>query len=139
MNMLDGLSSLGGNALSKVLRRTIVSALVVGAAAIVIALLLSVPWAALGLAIGLGIAVLNLRFLDAGVAKLNTGGETSNKVLRRAIGTKSVTRLGVITVICVGLLLLNGALGIGAVAGLVIFQLLFVVNVGRVILSQGIQ
>jgi len=139
MNMLDGLSSLGGNALSKVLRRTIVSALVVGAAAIVIALLLSVPWAALGLAIGLGIAVLNLRFLDAGVAKLNTGGETSNKVLRRAIGTKSVTRLGVITVICVGLLLLNGALGIGAVAGLVIFQLLFVVNVGRVIVSQGIQ
>jgi hypothetical protein len=109
------------------------------AAAILIALLLSQPWAALGLAIGLAIAVLNLRFLDAGVAKLNTEGETSNKVLRRAIGTKSVTRLGVITVVCIGLLLLNGALGIGAVAGLVIFQLLFVVNVGRVIISQGIQ
>ncbi len=139
MNMLDGLSSLGGNALAKVLRRTIVSAVLVGVAAIVIALLLSAPWAALGLAIGLTIAVLNLRFLDAGVAKLNTEGETSNKVLRRAIGTKSVTRLGIITVICIGLLLLNGALGIGAVAGLVIFQLLFVVNVGRVIISQGIQ
>ena len=139
MNMLDGLSSLGGNALAKVLRRTIVSALIVGVAAVVIALLLSQPWAALGLAFGLAIAVLNLRFLDAGVAKLNTDSEASNKVLRRAIGTKSVTRLGVITVICVGLLLLNGALGIGAVAGLVIFQLLFVVNVGRVIISQGIQ
>jgi hypothetical protein len=139
VNMLDGLSSLGGNALAKVLRRTIVSALIVGVAAILIALLLSQPWAALGLAFGLAIAVLNLRFLDAGVAKLNTEGETSNKVLRRAIGTKSVTRLGVITVICIGLLLLNGALGIGAVAGLVIFQLLFVVNVGRVIISQGIQ
>ena len=37
-----------------------------------IALLLSVPWAALGLAIGLAMAVVNLRFLDAGVAKLNT-------------------------------------------------------------------
>jgi hypothetical protein len=137
--MLDGLSGLGGNALAKVLRRTIVSAIIVGAAAILIALLLSVPWAALGLAIGLTIAVLNFRFLDAGVAKLNTSGETNNKVLRRAIGTKSVTRLGIITLICVGLLLLNGALGIGAVAGLVIFQLLFVVNVGRVIVSQGIQ
>ena len=139
MNMLDGLSGLGGNALAKVLRRTIVSALIVGAAAILIALLLSQPWAALGLAFGLTIAVLNLRFLDAGVAKLNTSGETNNKVLRRALGTKSVTRLGIITVVCVGLLLLNGALGIGAVAGLVIFQLLFVVNVGRVIISQGIQ
>ncbi len=139
MNMLDGLSGLGGNALAKVLRRTIVSAIIVGVAAIVIALLLSVPWAALGLAIGLSIALLNFRFLDAGVAKLNTSGETNNKVLRRAIGTKSVTRLGIITLVCVGLLLLNGALGIGAVAGLVIFQLLFVVNVGRVIVSQGIQ
>jgi hypothetical protein len=139
VNMLDGLSGLGGNALAKVLRRTIVSAIVVGAAAVLIALLLSVPWAALGLAIGLTMAVLNLRFLDAGVAKLNTAGETNNKVLRRAMGTKSVTRLGIITLICVGLLLLNGALGIGAVAGLVIFQLLFVVNVGRVIISQGIQ
>ena len=139
MNMLDGLSDLGGNALAKVLRRTIVSAIVVGAAAIVVVLLLSVPWAALGLALGLGMAVVNLRFLDAGVAKLSTEGETNNKVLRRAMGTKSVTRLGVITVICVGLLLLNGALGVGAVAGLVIFQLLFVVNVGRVIISQGIQ
>jgi ATP synthase I chain len=139
MNMLDGLSGLGGNALAKVLRRTIVSALIVGVVAVLIALLLSQPWAALGLAFGLTIAVLNLRFLDAGVAKLNTSGETDNKVLRRALGTKSVTRLGVITVICIGLLLLNGALGIGAVAGLVIFQLLFVVNVGRVIISQGIQ
>jgi ATP synthase I chain len=139
MNMLDGLSGLGGNALAKVLRRTIVSSLIVGAAAVLIALLLSQPWAALGLAFGLTIAVLNLRFLDAGVAKLNTSGETNNKVLRRALGTKTATRLGVITVVCIGLLLLNGALGIGAVAGLVIFQLLFVVNVGRVIISQGIQ
>ncbi len=139
MNMLDGLSDLGGNALAKVLRRTIVSAIVVGAAAIVILLLLSVPWAALGLAIGLAMAVVNLRFLDAGVAKLNTAGETNNKVLRRAMGTKSVTRLGIITLVCIGLMLLNGALGIGAVAGLVIFQLLFVVNVGRVVISQGIQ
>ena len=44
------------------------------AAAVLIALLLSVPWAALGLAFGLTMAVLNLRFLDAGVAKLNTHG-----------------------------------------------------------------
>ena len=137
--MLEGLSDLQGNALAKVLRRTIVSAIIVGAAAIVLVLLLSVPWAALGLAIGLAMAVVNLRFLDAGVAKLHTEGETNNKLLRRAMGTKSITRLGVITLICIGLMLLNGALGIGAVAGLVIFQMLFVVNVGRVVISQGIQ
>jgi hypothetical protein len=141
VNLLEGLSDLQGNALTKVLRRTILSALMVGAVAVLLTAFLGSLWGALGLIIGLGLAIVNLRFLDAGIAKLKPQGEVSisNKVLRRAMGTKSVTRLGIITVICVGLLLLNGALGIGAVAGLVIFQLLFVVNVGRIVMSQGIQ
>ena len=141
MNLLEGLSDLQGNALTKVLRRTILSALIVGAVAVVLTAFLGSLWGALGLVIGLGLAIVNLRFLDAGIAKLKPQGEVSisNKVLRRAMGTKSVTRLGIITVICIGLLLLNGALGIGAVAGLVIFQLLFVLNVGRIVMSQGIQ
>jgi hypothetical protein len=141
VNLLEGLSDLQGNALTKVLRRTILSALIVGAVAVVLTAFLGSLWGALGLVIGLGLAIVNLRFLDAGIAKLKPQGEVSisNKVLRRAMGTKSVTRLGIITVICIGLLLLNGALGIGAVAGLVIFQLLFVVNVGRIVMSQGIQ
>ena len=141
MNLLEGLSDLQGGALTKVLRRTILSALIVGAVAVLLTALLGSLWGALGLIIGLGLAIVNLRFLDAGIAKLKPEGEisVSNKVLRRAMGTKSVTRLGVITVLCIGLLLINGALGIGAVAGLVIFQLLFVVNVGRIVMSQGIQ
>jgi len=141
MNLLEGLTDLQGNALNKVLRRTVLSALIVGAVAVIITAFLGSLWGALGLIIGLALAIVNLRFLDAGIAKLKPEGEmsVSNKVLRRAMGTKSVTRLGIITVICIGLLLLNGALGIGAVAGLVIFQLLFVVNVGRIVMSQGIQ
>ena len=141
MNLLEGLTDLQGNALNKVLRRTILSALIVGAVAVIITAFLGSLWGALGLIIGLALAIVNLRFLDSGIAKLKPEGEmsVSNKVLRRAMGTKSVTRLGIITVICIGLLVLNGALGIGAVAGLVIFQLLFVVNVGRIVMSQGIQ
>jgi hypothetical protein len=139
MSMMSGLSDLGGAALAKVLRRTVISAIIVGIGAIIIALLLSQPWAALGIFIGLGLAILNLRFLDAGVAKVQTKGETDRKVLRRAMGTKSVTRLAVITAICIGLLFLNGPLGIGSVVGLVIFQILFVVNVGRVLVSSGLQ
>jgi hypothetical protein len=139
MSMMSGLSDLEGTALAKVLRRTIVSALIVGGGAIIVALFVSSPLAAVGMVIGLGMAIVNLRFLDAGVAKVQTKGETNKKVLRRAMGTKSVTRLGVITVIAIGLLFLNGALGIGTVIGLVIFQVLFVVNVGRVLVSQGIQ
>jgi hypothetical protein len=139
MSMMSGLSDLEGTALAKVLCRTIVSALIVGGGAIIVALFVSSPLAAVGMVIGLGMAIVNLRFLDAGVAKVQTKGETNKKVLRRAMGTKSVTRLAVITVIAIGLLFLNGALGIGTVIGLVIFQVLFVVNVGRVLVSQGIQ
>jgi len=116
MSMMSGLSDLEGTALAKVLRRTIVSALIGGGGGIIVALLLSAPWAALGIVIGLGMAIVNLRFLDAGVAKVQTKGETSKKAVRRAMG-----------------------LGIGAVTGLVIFQLFFVLNVGRVLMSQGIQ
>jgi hypothetical protein len=136
---MSGLSDLEGTALAKVLRRTVVSALIVGGGAIIVALFVSKPLAAVGIVLGLGMAVLNFRFLDAGVAKVQTKGETDRKVLRRALGTKTVTRLGVITVIAVGLLFLNGPLGIGCVVGLVIFQIIFVLNVGRVIVSQGIQ
>jgi hypothetical protein len=139
MSMMSGLSDLEGTALVKVLRRTTVSALIVGGGAVIIALFVSSPLAAVGIVVGLAMAIINLRFLDAGVAKVQTKGETNKKVLRRAMGTKSVTRLGVITVIAIGLLFLNGALGIGTVIGLVIFQLLFVANVGRVLVSQGIQ
>jgi hypothetical protein len=137
--MMSGLSDLEGTALAKVLRRTIVSSLIGGGGAIVVALLVSAPFAALGIIIGLAMAIVNLRFLDAGVAKVQTKGEVNRKVLRRAMGTKSVTRLAVITVIAIGLLFLNGPLGIGTVIGLVIFQLFFVLNVGRVVMSQGIQ
>jgi hypothetical protein len=139
MSMMSGLSDLEGTALVKVLRRTTVSALIAGGGAVVVALFISSPLAAVGIVIGLAMAILNLRFLDAGVAKVQTKGETNKKVLRRAMGTKSVTRLGVITVIAIGLLFLSGPLGIGTVIGLVIFQVLFVVNVGRVLVSQGIQ
>jgi hypothetical protein len=139
MSMMSGLSDLEGSALAKVLRRTIVSALIGGGGAIIVALLVSAPWAALGIVIGLAMAIVNLRFLDSGVAKVQTTGETSKKAVRRALGTKSVSRLAVITVIAIGLLFLKGPLGIGAVIGLVIFQLFFVVNVGRVVVSQGIQ
>jgi hypothetical protein len=138
MDLTSIFSDLEGSALMKVLRRTVVSSIIAGGGAIVIALALSFPWAALGIVVGLVMAIVNLRFLDAGMAKMQTGGETDRKALRRAVGTKSVGRLGAITVVAVGLMFLDGPLGIGAVIGLVIFQILFVLNVGRVVVSQGI-
>ncbi len=136
--MFSGFADLELPALARVLRRTIICSLAVGVGAIIIALCLGSPLAAIGLAIGLAAAIINLRFLDAGVAKVETTGETDKKVIRRALGTKTVTRLTVITVIAVGLMLINGALGIGMVIGLVIFQIFFVINVGRAVITAGV-
>ena len=41
------------------------------------------------------------------------------------------------TVVVIGAVFLSGALGIGIVSGLVLYQLVFVVNVMRVVTGQG--
>ena len=135
--MFPGFQDLDVPVLAQVLRRTVVSALVVGAAAIVVALLLAPPLAAVGLALGLGLALVNLRFMDAGVAKVETKGETNKKVVRRLLGTRTVGRLAVVTAVVLVLVVLDPPLGIGMVVGLVIFQMLFVVNVARAVMGSG--
>jgi len=42
-----------------------------------------------------------------------------------------------VTVVILGFVVLNAPLGIGIVAGLVLYQIVFVMNVMRVVASQG--
>ena len=135
--MLEGIEHLDAPVLQRLLRRTVLSALVCGAIAIVLALWLAPPFSAVGIALGLGLAFLNLRFLDAGVAKIEETGEGSGKAIRKMLRTKTSWRLAVITVIAVGLMFLYAPLGVGTVVGLVVFQINFVINVARVLFSQG--
>lgn len=135
--MLENIEHLEGPVLQRLLRRTVLMTLVVGGIAIVISLLIAPPFAAVGIALGLGVAILNLRFLDAGVAKVEGTGEGSGKIIKRMLRTKTATRLAVITLLAIGLLLVDPPLGVGMVVGLVIFQVLFVANVARVVFAQG--
>ena len=135
--MLENIEHLEAPVLQRLLRRTVLMTLVTGGIAIVISLLVAPPFAAVGIALGLGVAILNLRFLDAGVAKVEGTGEGSVKVIKRMLRTKTATRLAVITVIAIGLLLIDAPLGVGMIVGLVIFQVLFVANVARVVFAQG--
>ena len=135
--MLENIEHLEAPVLQRLLRRTVLMTLVTGGIAIVISLLVAPPVAAVGIALGLGVAILNLRFLDAGVAKVEGTGEGSGKVIKRMLRTKTATRLAVITVIAIGLLLIDAPLGVGMIVGLVIFQVLFVANVARVVFAQG--
>src|ERR1700694_2407141 len=66
------LADLEGGTLTRVLRPTLLSALFAGVIAVGVALLLGSAPAAAGIVLGVGVAVLNLRMLAAGVARIET-------------------------------------------------------------------
>lgn len=131
------LENLPTNALPRLLRRTTLSAIAVGLVGFVVAILVAPPLAALGVVLGLGLAILNLRFLDHQAAQVELRGEQSAKAMRRQLGGKTTGRLLVMTVIVVAFVWLNAPLGIGIVSGLVLYQIVFVMNVLRVMANQG--
>ncbi len=131
------LENLPTDTLPRLLRRTTLSALAVGVVGFVVAILIAPPLAALGVALGVGLAIVNLRFLDRQAARVELRGEQSTKALRRQLGGKTAARMVVVTVVVLALVWLNAPLGIGIVAGLVLYQIVFVVNVLRVVAHQG--
>ncbi|HEY5266989.1 MAG TPA: hypothetical protein VIJ40_09265 [Acidimicrobiales bacterium] len=131
------LENLPANTLPRLLRRTTLSAIAVGGIGFIVALLVAPPLSALGVVIGVGLAILNLRFLDSQAAKVELRGEQSTKAVRRQLGGQTTGRLLIMTVVVLFLVWLDAPLGIGIVAGLVLYQLAFVFNVMRVIAASG--
>jgi hypothetical protein len=131
------LDNLPTDTLPRLLRRTTLSAVVAGAIGFIVAIFLAPPLAALGVVIGVAMAILNLRFLDRQAAKVELRGEQNTKAVRRQLGSKTTGRLAVMTVVVIGVVLLNAPLGIGIVSGLVIYQIVFVVNVMRAVAGSG--
>ena len=131
------LENLPTDTLPRLLRRTTLSAIIVGVVGFAVAIVVAPPLAALGVVLGVGMAIMNLRFLDGQTAKVEMRGEQSTKVVRRQLGGRTTARLGVMTVVVIAAVLLNAPLGIGIVSGLVLYQLVFVANVMRVVTGQG--
>lgn len=132
--MLDNLPT---DTLPRLLRRTTLSAVGAGAVGFIVALLLFPPLSALGIVIGVAMAILNLRFLDAQAAKVELRGDQSTKAVRRQLGSKTTLRLAIMTVVVIAAVFLSAALGIGIVSGLVIYQIVFVINVMRAVTGSG--
>ena len=130
------LENLSPSTLPRLLRRTVLSAIVAGAVGFVVGVMIA-PLAGLGVVIGVGLAILNLRFLDRQVARVEIKGEQNTKAVRRQLGGNTMSRLAIMTAVAIGALVLDRALGIGIVAGLVIYQIVFVINVLSVVAKQG--
>ncbi len=131
------LENLPTNTLPRLLRRTTLSAIAVGVVGFVVAIFIAPPLGALGVALGVALAIVNLRFLDRQAASVELRGEQSTKAVRRQLGGKTTGRLVVMTVVILGFVWLNAPFGIGIVSGLVLYQIVFVVNVLRVVANQG--
>ena len=131
------LENLPTNTLPRLLRRTTLSAIAVGVVGFVVAIFIAPPLAALGVALGVWLAIVNLRFLDRQAASVELRGEQSTKAVRRQLGGKTTGRLILMTIVVLGFVWLNAPFGIGIVSGLVLYQIVFVVNVLRVVANQG--
>lgn len=129
---------LEGDALTRIMRPTMFVAIGFGVVGFGIALLLNAPAAAVGIVLGIGAAILNVRVLGAGVVRVSVDEAEETKPIRRLLRRNSLLRLTILTLVAVGLVLVAPPLGIGVCVGLVLFQIAFVVNAGRVILNTKV-
>jgi hypothetical protein len=120
--------------LARVSRRTMLSALVIGVVGLVACLALNAPLVGLGLCVGLGLGILNFRLIQRSVIKVGLRDDENH---RRPLATNTVIRLGIISVIALGLLFLSFDLGLGVMAGLALFQLVLLGNVARSMFKMG--
>jgi hypothetical protein len=117
-----------------VARRTMLSALAVGVLGLVVLLLLSQTWAALGLCVGIGLGMGNFRLVVRSVLKVGRRAE-ANK--RRPLAMNTLGRLMAVTVVALVLAWVEPPLGLGIIGGLAVFQFLLLANVTRSMLGAG--
>jgi hypothetical protein len=117
-----------------VARRTVTGALVIGVAALVAAVSFGYAFVGLGAAIGLALGVLNFRLVGNSVSRAAARGDGRT---RGPLAVNTLGRMGIVTVITLGLLLVSAQLGFGVLGGLAIFQVLLLANVARSMIKAG--
>ena len=120
--------------IARMLRRTVFAAIGVGVVALAVAAVLGYILVGLGACIGLGLGLANIRLVSASVAKVNASGAEHPK---RVLASRTLVRLGLTTVVVIGLLFASVQLGFGTAGGIAVFYLLLIVNLVHAILRQG--
>ncbi|MGH9291759.1 MAG: hypothetical protein ACRDZ6_03140 [Acidimicrobiales bacterium] len=110
--------------LRRVLRHTALSGLGLGVICLVLSVVFSEAVLGVGICIGLGLGLGNIRLVMLQTAKVS-----ERKLAKpiRALASLTLVRLGATTVIVILLTVFVTPLGIGAVAGIALFYLVFVV------------
>jgi len=115
-------------------RRTVAASLLVGLIGLVAALSFGHLWFGVGGCIGLALGTVNYRLAGVSVDKVAATGTDNPK---RPLATNTLGRLGIVTVIALGLTFVNKGLGFGVLIGLAVFQFLLIFNVARSMAKAG--
>lgn len=115
-------------------RRTISAALVVGVAILVGCVSFGVPLVGVGACIGVALGAFNHRMTGNSVVRASLSESVNTK---RPLALNTLGRMAIITVVTLGLLLVDRTLGLGILIGLAVFQVLLLVNVARSMAQAG--
>src|SRR5271165_1085748 len=134
---MDRLAALLGDLelpeLSRMLRRTVYASVGVGVVALGVLVLVGYPLVGLGICIGLGLGLVNIRLVMATVSKLNASGQAK---IKGPMAMNTLVRLGLTTVVALGLILVLLQLGMGVLGGIAAFYFLFLLSLLRSLLQQ---
>jgi hypothetical protein len=112
--------------ISTVARRTVLVASGVGIVALVIGVVSGYPLVGLGVCLGLSMALVNFRLISRATVK---AAASSDENKRRPLAFNTLGRLGVISVIALGITFFVQPLGFGTLIGLALFQFSLLANV----------
>jgi len=118
--------------ISRILRRTSVSGLVIAVVALVALSLLGHWLIGVGACIGFVLGILNIRLVTSSVARIGSSGADK---ARHRIASNTMLRLGVTTAIVFALAFTVRDLGMGALGGIAVFYFVFIGNVMRTLLQ----
>jgi hypothetical protein len=124
--MVNLFSSFSVPQISTVARRTVLASIGVGVVALVLGVVTGYPLVGLGVCLGLSMALVNFRLISRATVKA-AGSEQENK--RRPLVFNTLGRLGVISVIALGITFFVEPLGFGTLVGLAVFQFSLLANV----------
>ena len=100
-------------------RRTAVTAIVIGILGAAVAMLIGQPYFVPGLGLGLVLAIFNHRVFQSSAMRFTT---PEGAVNRKPFAGSVALRLGACTAVAIGLLIVEQPVGWGVVAGLALFQ-----------------
>lgn len=105
--------------IERVVRRTAIAAIIIATIGAVAAVILGQPYVVPGLGLGLGLALANHRVFQSSAMRFTTPDGVVN---RKPFAGSVALRLGVCTIVAIGLLIVEQPVGWGVVAGLALFQ-----------------